>query len=86
MRFANRPLPKLDFLSDNAYGLYLVHYVFVVWLQYLLLGAALIAILKAMLVFAGTLVLSSAVLAAVGRLPAAGRIIGTARTVAQKTN
>ena len=25
-------------LSENAYGIYLVHYVFVIWLQYLLLG------------------------------------------------
>lgn len=34
--------------------MYLFHYVFVVWLQYALLGAALLAIAKAMIVFGGT--------------------------------
>ena len=48
----------LDSLSANAYGLYLVHYTFVVWLQYVLLTAALFAMVKAAIVFGGTLVLS----------------------------
>ncbi len=85
LRFANRPMPKLDVISDNAYGLYLVHYVFVVWLQYLLLGITLFAVAKAAIVFAGTLLLSLAVVVAVGRIPAAARIIGSARHAVQKT-
>ena len=36
-----------DSLSANAYGIYLIHYVFVTWLQYALLGVALFAIAKA---------------------------------------
>lgn len=48
----------LDSLSANAYGIYLVHYVFVLWLQYALLGAELNAFGKAGLVFTTALVLS----------------------------
>ena len=36
LRFATNRSHALDSLSDNAYGMYLVHYVFVVWLQYAL--------------------------------------------------
>jgi hypothetical protein len=38
-------------LSSNAYRMYLIHYVFAVWLQYALLGAGLLAIGKAAIVF-----------------------------------
>lgn len=50
--------PVLDSLSSNAYGIYLVHYIFVVWLQYAMLGIALGAVAKAAIVFAGALALS----------------------------
>jgi hypothetical protein len=49
-----------DQLSKNAFGMYLVHYVFVVWLQYALLGVALFAIAKAAFVFGGTLLFALA--------------------------
>jgi surface polysaccharide O-acyltransferase-like enzyme len=81
LRFANQPRPALDFFSDNAFGLYLVHYVFVVWLQYLLLGVASLAIIKAVIVFVGTLVLSYATIAAVRRVAAVVRLMGTGRRV-----
>jgi hypothetical protein len=48
----------LDSLSANAYGIYLVHYVFVLWLQYALLGADLNAFGKVGLVFTAALALS----------------------------
>ena len=48
----------LDSLSHNAYGIYIMHYVFVVWLQYALLGVALNAVGKAVIVFAAALALS----------------------------
>src|SRR5579875_2549163 len=54
LRFLRRRSPLFETLTDNAYGMYLVHYVFVVWLQYALLGAALPAVVKAGAVFAGT--------------------------------
>lgn len=40
----------LDSLSANAYGIYLVHYVIVVWLQYALLDVALPAVAKGVIV------------------------------------
>jgi surface polysaccharide O-acyltransferase-like enzyme len=58
LHFATRHSRLLDSLSANAHGLYLVHYNFVVWLQYALLGTALFAVIKAAAVFGGTLVLS----------------------------
>ncbi|WGS02510.1 acyltransferase [Bradyrhizobium sp. ISRA443] len=48
----------LDSLSTNAYGIYIVHYVFVLWLQYWLLAADLNAVVKAGLVFVAALALS----------------------------
>ena len=59
-------------LSKNAYGIYLVHYVFVIWLQYLLLGIALFAVAKAAIVFTATVILSWASIAAVRSLPIGG--------------
>lgn len=48
----------LDSLASNAYRIYLLHYVFVVWLQYALLTTSLDAIGKAAIVFACALALS----------------------------
>lgn len=58
LRFMQRRVALLDSLSVNAYGIYLVHYVFVVWLQYAMLSADAGAIAKAAMVFFGALVLS----------------------------
>jgi glucans biosynthesis protein C len=77
LRFGNKQLAMLEPLSDNAYGMYLVHYVFVTWLQYLLLGTAIFAVVKGLIVFAVTLLLSFAATAAIRRIPAAARLIGT---------
>ena len=41
-----------DSLSEHAYGIYVAHYVFVVWLQYILLGVETIAFIKGAIVFA----------------------------------
>ncbi|WOH51391.1 acyltransferase [Bradyrhizobium sp. sBnM-33] len=50
----------LDSLSSNAYSIYLLHYVVVVWLQYALLDIDLNAIGKATIVFAAALAASLA--------------------------
>ena len=60
--------------------MYLVHYVFVVWLQYALLGPALPALVKGAIVFAVTLALSWIAVAMLGRLPLLGHIVGAAPT------
>jgi hypothetical protein len=80
LRFAAVPRPILHGLSENAYGMYLFHYVFVMWAQYALLGAALPAIVKGVIVFAVTLVLSWATVAAVCRTSIGNRLIGGRRS------
>ena len=58
LRFAPERTRILDSLSVNAYSMYLLHYVFIVWLQYALLPIGLFAIGKGAIVFGGTLVLT----------------------------
>ena len=58
LRFAPERTRILDSLSVNAYSMYLLHYVFIVWLQYALLSVALFAAGKAAIVFGGTLAMS----------------------------
>jgi acyltransferase-like protein len=69
LRFATARWAVADSLADNAYAMYVVHYVFVVWLQYALLGAALPAIAKGTLVFVGALTLSWVTASALRRVP-----------------
>lgn len=69
----------LDSLANNAYGIYFVHYLFVIWLQYFLLDAHLGAIAKGAIVFAGALALSWATTAAVCRIPLGARVMGRKR-------
>ena len=82
LRFAGKRLPGLDPLKRDAYGMYLVHYVFVVWLQYVLLGVALIAVAKGAIVFSGTLLLSWGTIAVIRRISPAGQVIGADRAAA----
>jgi len=79
LNFTTKHSRRLDSLSANAYGLYLVHYSFVVWLQYVLLGTALFAVIKAAMVFGGTLVLSWIAILAVQRIPFGAQLIGAPR-------
>ena len=58
VRFAQRSVRAFDSLHDNAYGIYLNHYAFVIWLQYAWLTTALPAFAKGSLVFLTTLALS----------------------------
>jgi surface polysaccharide O-acyltransferase-like enzyme len=76
LRFATQRQRILDSLSQNAYGMYLVHYVFVVWLQYAMLGVLIPAIVKVAIVFTGTLLMSWAATAALRSIPFGSRLIG----------
>ena len=78
LRFVVR-WPMLDNLSANAYGIYLIHYVFAIWLQYALLEAALFAVSKAVVVFIGTLALSWITSALACRVPLVKRLISGKR-------
>ena len=75
LRFANERVRVFDSLRDNAYGMYLIHYAFVIWLQYALQDAPLSAVEKAGIVFVGTLAMSWGVTAAIRCIPAVDRII-----------
>jgi peptidoglycan/LPS O-acetylase OafA/YrhL len=82
-RFQRRS-PIWDSLSANSYGIYLVHYVFVLWGQYALVDSKIGAILKAAAVFVAALGLSwgcSAAWAALlrTRLAATPSIVGLGR-------
>jgi peptidoglycan/LPS O-acetylase OafA/YrhL len=75
VRFAKDRSKRWDSLTANAYGIYLVHYAFVSWLQYSLLKTALPGIAKGSLVILGALALSWATVAALRRIPAVGRVL-----------
>ena len=55
---ANRPKPWMDSLADNAYLIYLIHYIFVLWTQLFLQDLATPAWGKFLIVFLNALVLS----------------------------
>lgn len=75
LKFMKQPVRILDSLSENSYGIYIVHYVFVVWLQYWLLGCVLAPLVKGIVVFAGALILSWALVAFIRRIPAVAKVI-----------
>ena len=84
LRFGQHRSRVYDSLSDSAYGMYLVHYVFVVWMQFVLLGVPLFAIAKAGIVFSVTLALSWATVVAVQRIPFGSRLIGARRQISNQ--
>lgn len=79
LRFGTRRSRILDNLANSAFGLYLLHYVFVVWLQYALLDVAMLAIAKAVIVFGVTLLLTWATVAVLRFVPLGSRLIGEGR-------
>lgn len=81
LRFGTVGSRVLDNLAENAFGMYLFHYVFVVWLQYALLGLNLAAVAKGMIVFTGTLAMSWLVTSAVRSVPGGALLIGVERRV-----
>jgi glucans biosynthesis protein C len=75
LRFAAARWPIFDSISENAYGIYIFHYVFVIWTQYALLGVSLPAIIKGVIVFTVTLGLSRTATATICRIPIGARLI-----------
>ena len=78
LRFGAIRSRLLDGLSRNAFGLYLLHYAPLVWLQYALLDAPLSAIAKAVIVFGGTLLFAFAATVAIRFSRFGSRFIGEA--------
>jgi surface polysaccharide O-acyltransferase-like enzyme len=75
LRFGGARARVMDSLRENAYGIYLVHYLFVIWLQYFLLRAPLAASAKGSIVFFSALALSWASVAALRRVPGVAHVI-----------
>ncbi len=75
LRFVRRPTRLGDSLEANAYGIYLVHYAAVIWLQYALLDLSAHAIVKATLVFVMALLLSWGCTIVLRRIPGVARVI-----------
>ena len=68
VRFATHRTRLTRSLETNAYTMYVVHYVFITWLQYALIPTALPAMAKASLVFALTVLASWSTSLALRRL------------------
>jgi surface polysaccharide O-acyltransferase-like enzyme len=75
LRFAKSSLRLLDALRASAYGIFLVHYIFIIWLQYALYGPPLPAFAKFAIVFTGTLSLSWTLTLLLRRIPLLARMI-----------
>lgn len=58
LRYATKPNAIMDSLARNAYLIYIVHYIFVLWMQYALLQIPLLSGIKFIITFAGALLLS----------------------------
>jgi len=81
LRFNNEGSSIFDPLRESAYGIYLLHYVPVLWLQYWLFGMSsgpvdqMTAIIKAVVVFVPTLAVSWAATAALRKIPGATHVL-----------
>jgi len=65
----------LDWMQADAYGMFLVHYPIVLWLQYWLFDASLPAIAKATITFVLATILSWGATAALRRIPGASHVL-----------
>ena len=83
LRFAALRWPAIiDTVSENAYGIYFFHYLFALWLQFLLLDLAVPAVSKGLAVFAGTVTLSWAASVLTNRMLASGASLFGAPAIA----
>jgi surface polysaccharide O-acyltransferase-like enzyme len=75
VRFATHRRWIYDSVSENEYGMYLIHYMFVPWLQLAFLSAPFPALGKGMLVATTVLLLSWGTSAALRSIPGVSRIV-----------
>jgi Acyltransferase family len=75
LRFKQSDRSLLDPMQADAYGMFLVHYPIVLWLQYWLFDFELPAIVKAAIAFVLTVVLSWTATAALRRIPGATHVL-----------
>jgi surface polysaccharide O-acyltransferase-like enzyme len=75
LRFAPARWSMFDALQPSAYGVFLVHYIFIIWLQYALYDPPLPALVKFAIVFAGTLSLSWGTVVLLRKIPFVARMV-----------
>jgi surface polysaccharide O-acyltransferase-like enzyme len=75
LRFAKAPLRLLDAMRPSAYGIFLTHYIFIIWLQYAVYDPPLSPFVKFAIVFAGTLAASWGTTILLRKIPVVGRMI-----------
>jgi surface polysaccharide O-acyltransferase-like enzyme len=75
LRFAESDWRLLDALQPSAYGVYLLHYIFIIWLQYAVYDYSLPAGIKFAIVFAGTLAMSWGLTLMLRKIPVVARMI-----------
>jgi surface polysaccharide O-acyltransferase-like enzyme len=75
LRFAETNWRLLDALQPSSYGIYLVHYIFITWLQYAIYDTSFPAGVKFTVVFAGTLAASWPLAALLQKIPVVARMI-----------
>jgi hypothetical protein len=75
LRFKRSGWSVLDPMQKDAYGIFLVHYAFALWIQYWLIDFDLPAIVKVLIGFAFTLASSWALTAGLRRIPGATRVL-----------
>jgi peptidoglycan/LPS O-acetylase OafA/YrhL len=74
-RFAIAHYPVFDSLSASSYGMYLIHYPVVVWLQFALLAVELGPIAKGSMVFVGAVALNWGIVVALRFVPVIARLL-----------
>jgi surface polysaccharide O-acyltransferase-like enzyme len=75
LRLAQSSLSLLDAMQPSAYGIFLLHYIFIIWLQYAVYDHAFPAFVKFAIVFAGTLSLSWGIVVLLRKIPFVARMI-----------
>lgn len=76
LRFANTPRSWADSLAQNSYAIYLLHYMFVTWLQYAVAVSGIqIPWLESAAVFAGAAALSWLTAALIRSIPGVARVV-----------
>ena len=75
LRFTASGSGLLDAMQPSAYGIFLLHYIFIIWLQYAVYDYSFPAVVKFAIVFAGTLSLSWGFTLMLRKIPAVARMI-----------
>jgi surface polysaccharide O-acyltransferase-like enzyme len=75
LRFERPSFGLLDAMRPSAYGIYLLHFIPLIWLQYVVYDPAFPAFAKFAIVFTGTLSISWALTVLLRKMPAVARMI-----------